>query len=379
MKLGELIAPSGKRAGAETAPVYSVTKHHGFVRSDKYFTKRVFSDDLSSYKLVQKGDFAYATIHLDEGSIGRAPESALISPMYTVFTVDDSRVDPGYLLRYMKSPIALQRYATLGRGTAERRKSISLDSLGRLDVPLPPLPEQRRIAAILDEADALRTKRRESLELFEALAPTRVSELIKTHQSAETRRLGEVAEVQGGLTVNARRSSNPVTAEYLRVANVFRGRIDLTEVKTIGVTEAEVERVALRQNDLLVVEGHGNEDEVGRVARWVESSAPMVHQNHLIRVRVIEGFEPAFVEHYLNSTAGRRYFRSVAKTTSGLNTINVSSVRAVPIPDVPLSGQRAFADEIAALHPVREWLSADLRTLDTLFASLQHRAFTGRL
>ncbi len=79
-------------------PVYSVTKHDGFVPSVEYFKKQVFSRDLSSYRVVEPGQFAYATIHLDEGSIGIAPERCLISPMYTVFTHDAARVHPDYLL-----------------------------------------------------------------------------------------------------------------------------------------------------------------------------------------------------------------------------------------------------------------------------------------
>ena len=74
-----------------SADVYSVTKYDGFVRSLDYFKKQVFSRDLSTYKIVRKGEFAYSTIHLDEGAIGLLEdEEALISPMYTVFQVDKS-------------------------------------------------------------------------------------------------------------------------------------------------------------------------------------------------------------------------------------------------------------------------------------------------
>ncbi|NLT31675.1 MAG: restriction endonuclease subunit S, partial [Propionibacterium sp.] len=82
--LGELVRGAGKKAGLDSEwPVYSVTKHAGFVPSLEYFSKQVFSRDLAAYRVVEPGDFAYATIHLDEGSIGIAPVRALISPMYT--------------------------------------------------------------------------------------------------------------------------------------------------------------------------------------------------------------------------------------------------------------------------------------------------------
>ena len=87
------------------------------------------------YKLVEPGNFAYATIHLDEGSIGIAPERALISPMYTVFRVDESRVDPGYLewLEHRRegAPFADEIDDTLVR-------------TGYRSVPRRPLPRQEK-------------------------------------------------------------------------------------------------------------------------------------------------------------------------------------------------------------------------------------------
>jgi type I restriction enzyme S subunit len=169
-ELADLISPAGLRAGKNSGlPVYSVTKHAGFVPSLEYFNKRVFSRDLAGYKLVEPGDFAYATIHLDEGAIGIAPERALISPMYTVFRVDESRVDPGYLIRFLKSPKALAYYPQLGKGAVHRRKAIALSALSALSIPLPPLNEQHRIAAILDRADALRAQRRQVLAYVDTL------------------------------------------------------------------------------------------------------------------------------------------------------------------------------------------------------------------
>ena len=90
-----------------SADVYSVTKYDGFVRSLSYFKKQVFSRDLSTYKIVRKGEFAYSTIHLDEGAIGRFQDNeALISPMYTVFEVDES-IDIFYLNYLLSSDLLL--------------------------------------------------------------------------------------------------------------------------------------------------------------------------------------------------------------------------------------------------------------------------------
>ena len=170
VKLGDIARPTTERAGPRSsAPVYSVTKHEGFIRSDEYFKKQVFSRDLSNYKLVREGHFAYATIHLDEGSIGIAPEDGLVSPMYTSFAVDADLVCIYYLIRFLKSSRALASYPRLGKGSAERRRSISFARLAELNVPLPSVDKQRRIAAILDKADELRTNRRQAISHLDAL------------------------------------------------------------------------------------------------------------------------------------------------------------------------------------------------------------------
>lgn len=140
--LSEVIRPVTGRAGADHGlPVYSVTKHAGFVPQRDYFKKRIAAGDTSTYKVVRRDQFAYATIHLDEGSIGVAPEDCIVSPMYTVFALDSGAVLPDYLSLILRSPSAITRYQTLGRGSAERRKSVTLKALGKLDIPLPPIEE----------------------------------------------------------------------------------------------------------------------------------------------------------------------------------------------------------------------------------------------
>ena len=98
VQLGDVVQERNQRAGSfSELEVYSVTKYDGFVRSLEYFGRQVFSRDIRDYKLVHRRDLAYATIHLDEGSLGilRDAEAVVISPMYTVFEVDASSSGPG--------------------------------------------------------------------------------------------------------------------------------------------------------------------------------------------------------------------------------------------------------------------------------------------
>ncbi len=192
--------------------------------------------------------------------------------------------------------------------------------------------------------------------------------------------VGKVADVQGGLQVTTARNELPNEVPYLRVANVYRGLLNLSEIKTMRATDAEVTRTKLVKNDLLIVEGHGNPAEIGRVALWDGSIAGCIHQNHIIRVRLASAtLVPLYACEYLNSPGGRRHLLRAGKTTTGLNTISVSEVRGTPIAFPPIELQRAFADRIAAVETLKSAHRKSLADLDALFASFQHRAFRGEL
>jgi hypothetical protein len=153
--------------GDEGFPVLSCTKHHGLVPSLEYFGRQVHGDNLSAYKLVRRGQFAYATNHLDEGSIGllRKQEAGLVSPMYTVFEALSS-VDPRYLIAVLRTETTRRKFEKFNSGSVNRRGAIRWRDFARVRVPVPPLAEQRRIADTLDLLDheiALLTRQLELL------------------------------------------------------------------------------------------------------------------------------------------------------------------------------------------------------------------------
>lgn len=256
---------------------------------------------------------------------------------------------------------------------------LNRDDAYRLTLALPPLEEQRRVASILDRAVACRASN-EALEgYFEATSHALMERI--DWSDAEEVSLSEVSEVQGGLQVSSKRISLPREVPYLRVANVHRGHLRLAEVKTLRATDREIERTALREGDLLFVEGHANPDEVGRVAAWPGSPEKTVHQNHLIRARLDgERALPAFVSAFLNSSPlSRRHFREHAKTTSGLNTISASVVKSAPVLLPPLSVQNRFSQWVDDIGGHRDRVQERSKVLEELFASLQSRAFRGEL
>jgi type I restriction-modification system DNA methylase subunit len=150
VQLRDLVEEIDNRAGQNhSLSVLSVTKHQGFVESATYFTKRIFSEDTSGYKIVERGQFAYSTIHLDEGAIGYLDnrDAGVISPMYKVFRlrVSEKEIRPEFLFRMLKCPAFVEKYKSLGKGSIKRRKSVAFEKFASLTVPIPPDEVQRRV------------------------------------------------------------------------------------------------------------------------------------------------------------------------------------------------------------------------------------------
>ena len=176
--------------------------------------------------------------------------------------VPNPGVDAEYIARFIQS--SSPRVLHWVRATTA--DNFPLDELEALEVPLPALIEQQRIAKQLEQIDRLRRMRRYALQMCDEVLPAAFlgmfGDPVKNSKNWIVEAISEIGEVQGGLQLSAKRATLPLKKPFLRVANVQRGLLDLSEIKQIGLTVAEFERTKLQRNDLLLVEGNGNPAEV---------------------------------------------------------------------------------------------------------------------
>lgn len=134
--------------------VLSCTKYDGLVPSLEYFGRKIFADDVSTYKIVPKKHFAYATNHIEEGSIGYQEilDEALISPMYTVFKTDKT-VNDNFFYKLLKSHQLVYQYQNRMEGSIDRRGGLRWDGFSIIKIKLPSYEEQTAIAQVLQAAD----------------------------------------------------------------------------------------------------------------------------------------------------------------------------------------------------------------------------------
>ena len=170
-------------------------------------------------------------------------------------------------------------------------------------------------------------------------------------------RISDLAEVQGGIQKTQLRTPVKQHFPYLRVANVQRDALRLEEIERFELTMDELERWRLIAGDLLIVEGNGSAEEIGRCAVWTGAIDPCVYQNHLIRVRCFQQDCMAFIKLFLNAPSGAEEMKRLAITTSGLYNLSVGKIRNYAVPMAPLAEQSRIVTRITALRR----LCADLR------------------
>jgi type I restriction enzyme S subunit len=156
-----------KNRGDKELVVLSCTKYNGLVPSLEYFGRKIYADDLTTYKIVPQNHFAYATNHIEEGSIGYQSNynEALISPMYTVFQTDNS-INDEFLFKLLKSFNYIHEYQKRMEGSIDRRGGLRWDEFSKIKIPLPSLEEQSAITQILQTSDNELLLLRDKLEML---------------------------------------------------------------------------------------------------------------------------------------------------------------------------------------------------------------------
>ena len=235
-------------------------------------------------------------------------------------------------------------------GTAQPFVKVK-DSLSR-EHTFPPLEIQKKIVSELDQISSIIELRTKELQKLDELVKARFVELfgdmlLNTMKLPEIR-LETVADIVSGIT-KGRKTNGAELFEvpYMAVSNVKDGYIDWTTIKTIAATKAEIDQYRLLPYDVLMTEG-GDPDKLGRGAIIHEPPENCIHQNHIFRVRLDQSkVLPEYMAHYLQHQRAKRYFLGCAKQTTGIASINMKQLKALPVLVPPMELQKEYTTFLA--------------------------------
>lgn len=255
-------------------------------------------------------------------------------------------------------------------------------------IPLPPLPEQRRIVDLLTRAEGIVRLRREAAAKAAELIPAIFIDMFgdpecNPHQWPVESLSALVQEFRYGTS----QKSGPVGLPVLRIPNVVGGEVNLSEMKLVDLPEKERERLTLRDGDLLFVRTNGNPDYVGRSAVYQRADLDAsgldggncVYASYLIRARIGKASVTAhYIQAYLSTSYGRKLLRERAKTSAGQYNINIDGLGSLPVlvPSMHLQDQfNARSDGVKAIMSQQQ---AALEKAQATFNALLAQAFAPR-
>jgi type I restriction enzyme S subunit len=287
----------------------------------------------------------------------------------------DSRCDSKYLFHYLKQ-------VRLTDGGYDRHYKY----LKRINIPLPfkngkpDLDEQKRIAAILDKADAIRRKRRQALQLTDdflrSLFLDMFGDPVTNSKGWPTCKIGDLME---SVNYGSSRKAGP-EGRYpiIRMGNItYEGGWDFRELKYIDLDEKEQNKHLVYKGEILFNRTNSKEL-VGKTAVFQEDK-PMAFAGYLVRGITNDQANPEYISAYMNSKHGKATLRSMCKNIVGMANINAKEFQGISILKPPIALQDKFANVVSEVREKAERINQFNIVSNDLFAALQQQAFKGKL
>lgn len=341
--------------------------------TEEYITETGLEN--SSAKIFPAGTILY-TIFATLGEVCILNINASTNQAIAGIQVESDLVFKDYLYYYLLSQ--KDTVSKMGRGVAQN--NINMKMLREFEVPLPPLEEQRRIAALLDKVNDLIAKRRAQLDKLDLLVKARFVEMfgdpILNPMNWPSVPLSDMADIVSGVTKGRKTKEHDlIEVPYMAVSNVKDGYIDWKTVKTIAATQSEIDQYKLLPDDVLMTEG-GDPDKLGRGAIIKVPLENCIHQNHIFRVRLNETkILPAYFAEYLQHQKAKQYFLRCAKQTTGIASINMTQLKGLLTLVPPTELQISFNKEVEQVNKTKVVTEQSISILEVLKKALMQQYF----
>lgn len=334
---------------------------------------------ISKRSKVDNGDILYAMI----GTIGNPviveKDRDFSIKNVALFKFSTSEIYNRFFYHFLNSSLAIRQFANNSRGGTQ--KFISLGNIRGLEIPLPPLAEQKRIAAILDKADAIRRKRQQAIQLADDFLSAVFLDMFGDPvTNPKGFPLGIIRDLVGTANYGSSAKASEIDGEFpmLRMGNItYSGAIDMTNLKYVDLSKKDQPKYLAEKGDLLFNRTNSKEL-VGKTAVY-DGEKPVAIAGYLIRVRSNERGNNYYISGYLNSSHGKTTLQKMCKSIVGMANINAQEMQNIPLLLPPVELQRKYAKIVKWVNHRLIKQQTSLVFLTELFSALSEKAFSGKL
>lgn len=395
---GHAMTETEQRAeGAIDLPVLSVTKTRGPMLASERFGKVMHGRDLGKYRVAHRDYVVADPMLLWDGSIGlqTVVDAGLVSPDYRVYK-PAPEIDPKFLGYLVRSPLMLRHYQGGARGTNVRRNRIARSDFLAIPVGLPPLGEQRKIAAILSSVDQALDAKQAIIDQLQVVKRAMMAELLTRgvpgrHTRFSHTEIGEVPEDWQVVQLERVLSDGPSNGIYKPAHLIGRGSliagmtaIDGSTLRWEACRRAELEgteaeRFGLQERDILVTRVYARIDGIGRFIVVPKPPETSVYESNMMRIRIDCGTAiPEFVALHMGLDDIRREIEQRA-TLGAQASINNAGVRTLPLRLPPMGEQEEIVRAIGVVTARTEAEAASLQQLKAAKTALMSVLLTGEV
>ena len=333
----------------------------------------------SSAKLVPKGALLIAMYGATIGRIAELGVEGTTNQAICHIVPDEKVADKRYL--YYGLLFRVPELIALGAGGAQ--PNINQQIVRDTQIPLPPLPEQKSIAAILDKADSIRSKRQEAVQLTEELLRSAFLDMfgdpVTNPKGWIVVKLKDTFDLkpQIGTIVPADERGKQLV---VRVGELGKVDVALDRCKSVTLSGQELKRFYLSSGDFLLARAIGSADHLGKASIFQETSVPVVFDSHVMRLRFKNNvIHSTFFYEWLKSTGGKALFMRRAGQTAVQFNVNSVQIGEIEIPLPPYLIQMKFVALFEKVRKLYQKTNCTLEGSTQLFNSLLQRAFKGEL
>lgn len=340
------------------------------------YSDTFYTGDYNNRYLVNDGDMLISM----DGEFRLAKwqgGTALLNQRVCKITTSNSSLDDAYLAHFLPNELKQIEDKT----PFVTVKHLSAKKIKGVPMPLPPIEEQRRIAAILDKADTIRRKREQALTLADDFLRSAFLEMFGDPvTNPKGWPIGTIRDLVAEAKYGTSKKAGVASGQFpiLRMGNLtYEGGWNLADLKHIDLDETEKKKYLVQRDDILFNRTNSREL-VGKTAVF-DLDRPFAFAGYLVRARTNENADPYYVSAYMNSSHGKATLRAMCKSIVGMANINAQEFQNIAIALPPIGLQKEFRQVVEATKKTKAINITALTETRALFAALSQRAFKGEL